>query len=263
MALQPIVPNNPMAEARARVKENFDQTALVPINNTSPTHSVQVVGINPTLPITDIENRQKMYVAKDGRDYLSPSTGVMKNGDQVINGNLTVTGNISGTSLVISNGGAKISNFLKIYNSSSHIDSNLSLYVDTSRNGTIYGNFTVGKVLNVSGNSIIRGTLNVNNSAFFNASVVMNSLTIQNGLSLSGSTLSNVNTIYAKNQVISNSLQTLNLNASNSTFGWVSASAISIASAPPVNTALVRNIYCGAGGVPGNLPEGVIYGQYK
>lgn len=144
--------NDPQSEVRKIITDNFSKTTSVPEDKTTPGKLHALVGV-------DSPGAQELYHAKDGQDYLSPDTGVMKDnpGDQIIQGSLTVDG------LTVSDGGAIIADHLYVY--------------DTNAQGA--PSFTVSKNKAV----VCYGSLEVKDAA-----VVRSRLTVDGGINSTGGT---------------------------------------------------------------------------
>lgn len=142
--------NDPQSEVRKIITDNFSKTTSVPEDKTTPGKLHALVGVNSP-------GAQELYHAKDGQDYLSPDTGVMKDnpGDQTIQGSLTVDG------LTVSDGGAIIADHLYVY--------------DTNAQGA--PSFTVSK----NKATVCYGTLEAKNTV-----VVRNRLTVDGGINSTG-----------------------------------------------------------------------------
>lgn len=142
--------NDPQSQVRQVITQNFEKSTIVPENKTTSAKLYSLVGVNS-------QGAQQLYHAKDGEDYLSPETGIMKNnpGDQTIQGSLTAGG------LTISDGGAIIADHLYVY--------------DTNAAGA--PSFTVSK----NKATVCYGTLEVKNTA-----VVRNRLTVDGGINSTG-----------------------------------------------------------------------------
>ena len=257
MALLPIRKDKPMAEARERVDSNFAQTVLYP-SATNP-NRLHIVGMLTS-------QKQQAYYATDGRDYLSPDTGIMKDGgNQTINGDLIVNGKISGKSLAIDDGGATIATHFSVYRYTKNTSADsLSFRVWTDRSTTAYGTLTSQGYFQVNNNARITGTLTVNSTCNL-GTITTPGLTVNGNASVSNAL--SCNTFTAHTSILTNNIQNNQSIRTNS----ITANSISTFNdrlevfngGDPSQMYLVRPMYCGTGNVPGNLPIGHLYGQYK
>ena len=258
MALLPVRQDKPMAEARERIDGNFAQTVLYP-STTNP-NRLRILGMLTT-------NKQQAYYATDGRDYLSPDTGVMKNGgNQTINGDLVVNGKITGNSLVIDAGGATIATTFSVYRYSNDTSANaLSFRVWSDRTTRAYGTLTSDGVFYAKAGMSVTGTIVAPSNGHNMGTITTTGLTV-NGNAAVSSALS-CNTFTAHTSILTNNIQNNQSIRTNS----ITANSISAFNdrlevfngGDPARMYLVRPMYCGAGTVPSNLPIGHLYGQYK
>ena len=173
-------PNDAQSEVREVINNNFKNATLKPSEN-SGEKLFSIVGVQEA-------NSQQLNYAKDGLDYLSPETGVMKDsGDQIINGKVTAEG------LVISDKGAVIAKHLYVY--------------DTNEEGS------PSFVVNEDKSSIAYGTLEVQKDT-----TLKQKLTVENGIE-SVNTKNNLGESDFTNIKVSNTGTFTTLSATNSTLG--------------------------------------------
>lgn len=258
MALLPVRQDKPMAEARERIDGNFAQTVLYP-STTNP-NRLRILGMLTT-------DKQQAYYATDGRDYLSPDTGVMKNGgNQTINGDLIVTGKISGNSLVIDSGGATIATTFSVYRYSKDVSANsLSFRVWSDRTTRAYGTLTSDGVFYAKAGMSVTGTIVASSNGHDMGTITTTGLTVRGSATV-------IDTITCDRLIANASITTNNIqNNQNIITNSITARSISAFNdrlevfngGNPGQMNLVRPMYCGPGTVPSNLPIGHLYGQYK
>lgn len=136
--------NDPQSEVRKIITDNFSKATSVPEDKTTPGKLHALIGVASP-------GAQELYHAKDGQDYLSPDTGIVKNnpGNQVIQGNLTANG------LTISNGGAIIADHLYVYDTNA--EGAPSFIINKNKSTVCYGTFET------KDSTIVRGKLTVDN----------------------------------------------------------------------------------------------------
>ena len=144
--------NDAQSEVRSVITNNFKIATNIPEDKISDTKLFAMVGVAAA-------GDQQLLHAKDGVDYLSPDTGLMKDGgDQVINGKITADG------LTISDGGAIIADHLYVYDTNA--EGAPSFTVSKNKAVVSYGTFkakgaaTFGQRLTVNGGIVSTSSAN-------------------------------------------------------------------------------------------------------
>ena len=165
--------NDAQSEVRKVITDNFKIATNIPEDKTNNNNKLfALVGVASS-------GDQQLLHAKDGVDYLSPETGLMKNGgDQVINGKITANG------LTISDGGAIIADHLYVYDTNA--EGAPSFTVSKNKAAVSYGTFeakgaaTFGQKLTVNGGIVSTGATNTLGTSNFSTIGVSGTGTIAN-----------------------------------------------------------------------------------
>ena len=164
--------NDAQSEVRKVITDNFKIATNVPEDKTNNNKLFAMVGVAES-------GSQQLFHAKDGTDYLSPETGVMKNGgNQIINGSITADG------LTISDGGAIIADHLYVYDTNA--EGAPSFTVSKNKATVSYGTFeakgaaTFGQKLTVNGGIVSTGATNTLGTSNFSTIGVSGTGTIAN-----------------------------------------------------------------------------------
>ena len=245
-SIKELVPNVAQSEIRENINYNFKQTALKPEEKTDENKLSSIVGVK------NLEEQQ-LYKAKDGIDYLSPETGVSKDGgSQQINGDLTCNG------LNVTTNGAIIKDHLIVQDPNGEASfsvqtdkhSLVSGLLDVIDDTTLHKNLQVlGSITNNQENSLGKTTFTELscNGKVTGYDTYLTFLRVTN------------NTELQKLSVLGDtSLRNLNINGNVSVIG-----RITFGNAPgSLGDSLVRPMHAGPSDVGGYLTYGSIYAQY-
>lgn len=242
-------PNDAQSDVREIITTNFKNATLKPENKTENTKLFSLVGISA-------EGEQQLYNAKDGLDYLSPETGISKDGaDQIINGKLATK------ELEVSPNGALITDHLFVYNRDNEGDP--SFTIENNKKLTSYGessfkeNSTFEKKVTVGGGIISsENKNNLGDSDFSNINV-----TSAGTLVFLKATNATLNSLLVNTTLEVNGAATLNSTLhvkGRTTFD----SRVDVAAPGNLGVTLVRPMYVGTT-EPVSLASGTLYGQYE
>lgn len=269
-----IIADREQSLARTNVNTNFTITALTASGQYPSATRLNIMG--------GLVNNQQLYIARDGSDYLSATTGVLKGTaatpiDQTIYGNLTVTGWIKaggdmmtdgfliGSGISINNNGSRSPNIIvnQLWVGARYSDLP-SFVIGADRNSVAYGTLTVGSTLTVNGYSTIVNTLTAHGLITAPVGITAGASTF------TGAITSNVLPTYTAFSTVGG-ISTGTLSANSIVASYITSNSGAHIEGPleiqnsgdPANKYYVRPLYIGtaAAGSAG-IPVGCLYGRY-